>query len=1011
MRFVTEPLLPKGYTRLEYIESTGAQYILTGFTPTVNTDFELELSSTKTSTNWAMGCPTWVGVHYKGVDGQIGVTNSSTSDFQQYVNYARDNTRITMKLQGNTVYANGVSLGTITRRAGTLDFALFGYRDANRGATLFFSGSIYKCKLWDNGTLVRDFYPALRNSDSEPGMYDIVSGTFYTNAGTGTFNYVLPKEDDNVIDNPKYQQVEYLQSTGTQYIDTGYAPVPATTKIDFVFSPDTIAGNSFIFGCRPDTGIGGYSCTTYFATGSVRQDWAGLGTYFPVTTVGTKYHYTAYNNTINLNEDSVTGTSTRSTTRLSQNFLLFTVNTNGTADTRRFIGKIYYSKLWDNGTLVRHLVPAIRKVDNKPGMYDKVTGQFFTNSNTTGDDFLYGDKVYNVLPSKYEKLEYLKSDGTQYIDTGISAKTGLSIEAKIKYTTINGILCGAITTSTGSGDRYYALNFSQSNKVAFTYLDSAFSASTTLTPNEMYTIKTVISNTRQEMFINGVSAGYTTKTNDVDLNFTLGLFALHRGGSFDPEWFSEAALPVYYCKIWDGDTLVRYFQPALRKSDNKPGMYDFVSGQFFTNLGTGEFTYDYPVKPLSNSKLRLVKTGGYTIYDDLYKEVEYLQSTGTQYIDTGIAGSNKIRMEVICQGSQADKAVAGCGETNDRLQIYAGATYYSVRIDGAATTSTAPSLNKAKIILDAVNKKADVNGTDYSLPYTETIANTNIHLFRVNRTTQSPSSTTYNFIGKIWQFKLYDNGILVRDFVPVIRIGDSKSGMYDKVTRTFFTNAGTGEFIYPTPTYAKPLVTRLIAGGYIASIYKPLQYLESTGTQYIDIGINGDLNTKAEILYRYPSASSVSGSGRVMGSRTGASSNGFGIGTSSGSIIVNEGVGAYFSNANIGTATVARVVINTWYQTILSQDGAYFNGTKEEFINGSVTDFTTPNNLKLFGFDNNGTMGYGKVQISKFKLWSNGALVRDFVPVLRTLDNKPGMYDKVTGQFFTNQGTGEFSYA
>lgn len=32
-----------------------------------------------------------------------------------------------------------------------------------------------------------------------------------------------------------------------------------------------------------------------------------------------------------------------------------------------------------------------------------------------------------------------------------------------------------------------------------------------------------------------------------------------------------------------------FYYPCYRKSDNKPGMYDIVSGQFFTNQGTGEF--------------------------------------------------------------------------------------------------------------------------------------------------------------------------------------------------------------------------------------------------------------------------------------------------------------------------------------------------------------------------------------------------------------------------------------
>ena len=49
---------------------------------------------------------------------------------------------------------------------------------------------------------------------------------------------------------------------------------------------------------------------------------------------------------------------------------------------------MYYTKILDNGTLVRDFVPVIRKSDNKPGMWDKVTRTFYTNSGT--DEFLYG---------------------------------------------------------------------------------------------------------------------------------------------------------------------------------------------------------------------------------------------------------------------------------------------------------------------------------------------------------------------------------------------------------------------------------------------------------------------------------------------------------------------------------------------------------------------------------------------------------------------------------------------
>jgi hypothetical protein len=48
-----------------------------------------------------------------------------------------------------------------------------------------FQGKMYYCKIYDNDILVRDFIPAVRDSDSKPGFYDLVTNQFYTNAGSG----------------------------------------------------------------------------------------------------------------------------------------------------------------------------------------------------------------------------------------------------------------------------------------------------------------------------------------------------------------------------------------------------------------------------------------------------------------------------------------------------------------------------------------------------------------------------------------------------------------------------------------------------------------------------------------------------------------------------------------------------------------------------------------------------------------------------------------------------------
>ncbi len=53
------------------------------------------------------------------------------------------------------------------------------------------------------------------------------------------------------------------------------------------------------------------------------------------------------------------------------------------------------------------------------------------------------------------------------------------------------------------------------------------------------------------------------------------------------------------------------------------------------------------------------------------------------------------------------------------------------------------------------------------------------------------------FIGRIYYCKIYDDGVLVRDFIPVLDKEGTPS-MYDKVEKKFYYNQGTGEFKYKT---------------------------------------------------------------------------------------------------------------------------------------------------------------------------------------------------------------------
>lgn len=182
--------LPSGYTRLDYIESTGTQYIDTGFYPNQDSRAIVELMYLKTS------------------DGAYGSRDTTSSDgFCMRVNASRwqpqynDNMRtITDPLPDNewhiaeqnknVWYLDGVSKWTAAYAAFTSPhpFAIGGIIANKSGVKTLYEGycRYRSCQLFDNGVLVRDLIPC-QDPEGEIGMYDLLNAVFYGNAGSGEF--------------------------------------------------------------------------------------------------------------------------------------------------------------------------------------------------------------------------------------------------------------------------------------------------------------------------------------------------------------------------------------------------------------------------------------------------------------------------------------------------------------------------------------------------------------------------------------------------------------------------------------------------------------------------------------------------------------------------------------------------------------------------------------------------------------------------------------------------------
>ncbi len=193
--------LPAGYTELEYIESTGTQYIDNIIKTNKNYSFEITYKHTASSGYQ----PLWVvydgtnGYSYGFMEGSAEKGNYAYSGGSKTFTLSYDTSTIyTTYYDGinKKVYRNGteiVDFSETTGFSGTTGVAprLFQIRTGEHYSGSFnysFKGYAYSFKTYDdNNNLVRNLVPAKRDSDDVVGMYDLVTETFFPSSSSTAF--------------------------------------------------------------------------------------------------------------------------------------------------------------------------------------------------------------------------------------------------------------------------------------------------------------------------------------------------------------------------------------------------------------------------------------------------------------------------------------------------------------------------------------------------------------------------------------------------------------------------------------------------------------------------------------------------------------------------------------------------------------------------------------------------------------------------------------------------------
>ena len=399
---------------------------------------------------------------------------------------------------------------------------------------------------------------------------------------------VHPPDPNPVIPLPEgYTKVMWIESTGAQYIDTGFKPNSNTRAVIKIQCLKGSTGGNYpgILSARNSDFSNSFSLFITSANKYMTAYNANMGDDFGA--FDTQIHVFDKNKGVTYFDDTEVSTIVSSDFQCGFNLFLL-ASSSGASPAYDFLSaKIFYCQIYDNGTLVRDYVPCIAP-SGEAGLYDQVNGQFYGNAGT--GNFIPAPIPVN-LPEGYIQLEYLESNGNQYIDSGIQLNGSYDFSVDFQCT-------NAVTGNPGVfGSRQPANNSYMlylDNATTF-YLNYGTSYLNIITQADGLTERHLVEKKGTSIYKDGVFVVNTGAS-----SFTVGnnadVFSWHTEGNLH----NMIPARIYSLSVTSGDTYIMRLIPSKRVSDGELGLYDLARSLFLTNAGSGTFvagTEIYPPEP------------------------------------------------------------------------------------------------------------------------------------------------------------------------------------------------------------------------------------------------------------------------------------------------------------------------------------------------------------------------------------------------------------------------------
>ena len=651
-------------------------------------------------------------------------------------------------------------------------------------------------------------------------------------------------------------------------------------------------------------------------------------------------------------------------------------------------------------------------------------------------------------------LEYVYSDGSQYVDTGVNAETGL--KARIDMEWLSSVssdwsMLDAATVSIDANKRSRLfLCHINSKKPFFGYgLKSrgVTSESFEFVLGKRYEIVADISDTNSlELVQNGKktfgarepsNTGHTEYKDlgNVNLGLNLYVFSCNYGGN--PNWSCKARL--YELKILKKNAttgkfdLLRHYLPCIK--GGKAGLYDKVNGTISYSDGSA----DLLAGPVLDKPLDFV---------------ESIAGTGKQYFDTRVWGKSGLKSEVDVSTvlHSADRAFLASrgndGTTANNTRLFMAYHYQSAfrfahgrllpkeDINVVVPTNNVLSathndvryLIKTDTTLGNFSMTVSRNGgepfevlkddVDYGSDY---LATTNTLFILTNNLGGKPTNINQ---ATIYGVKIWDGDELLRDFVPVVATNSSGvayAGLYDQVTARIYRQSSSTDF--DLSTYQVGAVTNTLRA--IAEPSTRLEYVESDGNwDFIDLGVMARDGVETDITMDWQT---VVAERAVLGARNYRASDGVVLArfapytsydsTHALAYALSRYTARNATNENEavaieqGVKTRVSTRLDAGEQSIsvkMFKDDAWTPPATRNVALAGPVDIQQP--MYLFAYNEDGHYRFPvKVRVYSLKLsvkQSNGtyALVHDLVPVRDPATGGGALWDRVGKRYYRNGG-------